>query len=77
MKSEPLLLKEIYLIPQNQITSVILTFISAALASWPEWRMIIYSVMLIILMLYRPQGLFGNIELVNMNIFKRFKGGDK
>lgn len=57
--------------------AVILTFISAALASWPEWRMIIYSVMLIILMLYRPQGLFGNIELVNMNIFKCFKGGDK
>ena len=57
--------------------AVILTFISAALASWPEWRMIIYSVMLIILMLYRPKGLFGNIELVNMNIFKRFKGGDK
>lgn len=57
--------------------AVILTFISAALASWPEWRMIIYSVMLIILMLYRPQGLFGNIELVNMNIFKRFKGVDK
>lgn len=57
--------------------AVILTFISAALASWPELRMIIYSVMLIILMLYRPQGLFGNIELVNMNIFKRFKGGDK
>ena len=57
--------------------AVILTFISAALASWPEWRMIIYSVMLIILMLYRPQGLFGNIELVNKNIFKRFKGGDK
>ena len=57
--------------------AVILTFISAAVASWPEWRMIIYSVMLIILMLCRPQGLFGNIELVNMNIFKRFKGGDK
>lgn len=57
--------------------AVILTFISAALASWPEWRMIIYSLMLIVLMLYRPQGLFGNIELVNMNIFKRFKGGDK
>ena len=57
--------------------AVILTFISAALASWPEWRMIIYSIMLIILMLYRPHGLFGNIALVNMNIFKRFKGGDK
>ena len=31
--------------------AVILTFISAALASWPEWRLIIYSIMLIILML--------------------------
>ena len=57
--------------------AVILTFISAALASWPEWRMIIYSLMLIVLMLYRPQGLFGNIELVNMNIFKRTKAEDK
>jgi branched-chain amino acid transport system permease protein len=55
--------------------AVILTFVSAALASWPEWRMIIYSLVLILLMLYRPQGLFGNVELTNLGIFKRFKGG--
>jgi branched-chain amino acid transport system permease protein len=37
--------------------AILLTFISAALASYPEWRMVIYSLMLIILMIYRPQGL--------------------
>lgn len=57
--------------------AVILTFVSAALASWPEWRMIVYSLVLILLMIYRPQGLFGNVELTNLGIFKRFKGGDK
>ncbi|WP_110956367.1 branched-chain amino acid ABC transporter permease [Anaerosinus massiliensis] len=57
--------------------AVILTFVSAALASWPEWRMIIYSIVLILLMLYRPQGLFGNVELTSLSVFKRFKGGSK
>lgn len=55
--------------------AVILTFVSAALASWPEWRMIVYSLVLILLMIYRPQGLFGNVELTNLGIFKRLKGG--
>lgn len=55
--------------------AVILTFVSAALASWPEWRMIVYSLVLILLMIYRPQGLFGNVELMNLGIFKRLKGG--
>lgn len=59
------------------VGAVILTFVSAALASWPEWRMIVYSIVLILLMLYRPQGLFGNVELTNLSIFKRFKGGSK
>ena len=48
----------------GSITSaILLTFISAFLSDFPEWRMIIYSVTMIILMLYRPQGLFGNKEL--------------
>ena len=42
---------------------LLLTFISAYLAEYPEWRMIIYSITLIVLMLRRPQGLFGNKEL--------------
>ena len=56
--------------------AVLLTFISAALASYPEWRMVIYSLALIILMLYRPQGLLGDKE-VSLSIIKRLVGGDR
>lgn len=56
--------------------AVLLTFISAALASYPEWRMVIYSLALIILMLYRPQGLFGDKE-VSLSIIKRLVGGGR
>ncbi len=57
--------------------AVVLTGISAALADWPEFRMIIYSLILILLMFYRPQGLFGNVELAGTKWFKRLKGGRK
>jgi len=58
----------------GSITSaILLTFISAALADYPEWRMIIYSLMLIILMIYRPQGLFGNRE-VSLKFFGKLGG---
>ena len=55
----------------------VVTFISAALASWPEFRMIIYALALILLMFYRPQGLFGYMEVTNMGIFRKIfkKGG--
>ena len=56
--------------------AVLLTFVSAALAGYPEWRMVIYSLMLIILMIYRPQGLFGNKEL-SLATFGRLFGGGK
>ncbi|AIF54054.1 branched-chain amino acid ABC transporter permease [Pelosinus sp. UFO1] len=56
--------------------AILLTFVSAALAGYPEWRMIIYSLMLIVLMLYRPQGLFGNKE-ISLKIFGRLMGGTK
>lgn len=56
--------------------AILLTFVSAALSSYPEWRMIIYSLMLIVLMLYRPQGLFGNKE-ISLKIFGRLMGGNK
>lgn len=59
--------------------AVLLTFVSAALASYPEWRMVIYSIVLIILMLYRPQGLFGNreISLQAIKNWSRIFGGGK
>ncbi|MDU3162032.1 MAG: branched-chain amino acid ABC transporter permease [Bifidobacterium animalis] len=53
--------------------AVFLTFVSAALASYPEWRMVIYSLVLILLMIYRPQGLFGNKEL-SLSMLSRIGG---
>lgn len=61
----------------GSITSaILLTFISAGLASYPEWRMVIYALLLIVLMIYRPQGLFGNKE-ISLKIFSRILGGGK
>lgn len=54
--------------------AILLTFVSAALAGYPEWRMVIYSLLLIALMLYRPQGLFGNKEL-SLKVFGKLRGG--
>lgn len=56
--------------------AVLLTFISAALAGFPEWRMVIYSLLLIILMIYRPQGLLGTKEL-SISMLTGLRGGDK
>ncbi len=50
----------------------VVTFISAALASFPEVRMIIYALALILLMFYRPQGLFGYMEVTNFAPIKKF-----
>jgi branched-chain amino acid transport system permease protein len=57
--------------------AIVLTFISAALSDFPEWRMLIYSVAMIVLMLYRPQGLFGDKELSLQMICSLKMGGKK
>ena len=51
----------------------VVTGISAALAGVPEFRMMIYSIILILLMFYRPQGLFGYVEITNLPIFRYLK----
>lgn len=56
--------------------AIVLTGISALLADYPEWRMVIYSVTLIVLMLNRPQGIFGSKEL-SRKMFKFGKLGGK
>jgi branched-chain amino acid transport system permease protein len=58
------------------VTAILLTYLSAELASYPEWRMVIYALLLIVLMIYRPQGLFGNKEL-SLKMFSRILGGEK
>lgn len=56
------------------LAAILLTVVTTYLQDYPETRMIIYSLVLIIMMIYRPQGLMGTKELTS--IFKR-KGGRK
>lgn len=42
--------------------SVIFTFLPEALRFMGEWRLVIYSLSLILIMVYRPKGLFGRHE---------------
>jgi len=45
------------------IAAIFITVLTAALQSFPAIRMILYALILIIVMIYRPQGLMGNREL--------------
>ena len=45
------------------IAAILLTVVSTFLQGYPETRMIIYSLVLIIVMLYRPKGLMGTWKL--------------
>ncbi|MGI6081594.1 MAG: branched-chain amino acid ABC transporter permease [Limnochordia bacterium] len=45
------------------LAAVLLTFLSMILAPWPYQRMIIYSLALILMMVFRPSGLMGSKEL--------------
>lgn len=56
--------------------AILLTIVSTFLQEYPETRMIIYSLLLVVMMLYRPQGLLGTKEFTAF--FKRnnsVKGG--
>jgi branched-chain amino acid transport system permease protein len=56
------------------IAAVFITALSAALQSFPAIRMILYALILIIVMIYRPQGLMGNKELSRKSL-DRIWGG--
>ena len=51
------------------ISTGILTFLPELLRGLQDYRMIIYPLALIILMIFRPQGLLGDKEL-SLKIFK-------
>lgn len=59
------------------IATIILTFLPELLRSMQDFRMILYPLALIILMIFRPQGLLGDKEL-SLSIFKKsFKSINK
>jgi branched-chain amino acid transport system permease protein len=59
------------------IAAILLTIISTYLQQYPETRMIIYSIVLVVVMLYRPQGLLGTREITDFfGKKKSVKGGN-
>ncbi|OEH85021.1 ABC transporter [Desulfuribacillus stibiiarsenatis] len=58
------------------VGAMIMTIGSALLAGYPEFRMLIIAVLLIILMIFRPNGLMGNKEL-KFNFLNFKKKGDE
>ncbi|MCF0149288.1 MAG: branched-chain amino acid ABC transporter permease [Clostridium sp.] len=51
------------------IATIVLTFLPELLRGFAEYRMIIYPIALVVLMLFRPQGLLGDKE-ISLKIFK-------
>jgi branched-chain amino acid transport system permease protein len=54
------------------LAAMILTFALEALREVQQYRMVAYALLLILLMIFRPQGLFGTRELWDLAIFRRF-----
>lgn len=52
------------------VGAIALTLAFTFLADYPEVRMIIYSLLLILIMIFRPKGLLGNIEF-SLGMFKK------
>jgi len=59
------------------IAAVLLTILTTWLQQFTEVRMIVYALMLIIIMIFRPQGLMGSVEITDLasKAAKRFGGG--
>lgn len=53
------------------IAAVILAILTTALQSFAEIRMIIYAALLVLIMLFRPQGLMGSKEITDILGFKK------
>jgi branched-chain amino acid transport system permease protein len=57
------------------IAAILLTIVSTFLQDYPETRMIIYSIVLILVMLYRPKGLLGTKEVTSFFKLRRAAQG--
>lgn len=56
------------------IAAIFITALTAVLQSFPAIRMILYALILIIVMIFRPQGLMGNKELSRQTFGKIWSG---
>ncbi len=55
------------------VAAIVLTLLPEALREFAAYRLLIYAVLLIVMMLFRPSGLFGTKEISIGNIFSRSK----
>jgi branched-chain amino acid transport system permease protein len=53
------------------VTACVLTIALEALREFQQYRMVVYALLLIVLMLLRPQGIFGTRELWDLAPFRR------
>ncbi|MGE7905320.1 branched-chain amino acid ABC transporter permease [Peribacillus sp. NPDC094092] len=59
------------------LAAILLTIVTTFLQDYPETRMIIYSLVLILMMIFRPQGLMGTREITSLFKHNKTKGGKK
>ena len=59
------------------LSAVVLTLGLEALREFQAYRMVVYAALLIVLMLLRPQGIFGTHELWDLKLFKRRGAGTR
>jgi branched-chain amino acid transport system permease protein len=53
------------------LAAILLTYLPEQLRSFQDWRLVIYALLLIVMMLVRPEGLLGNRELWRVRRTKR------
>ncbi len=54
------------------VTACVLTISLEAMREFQAYRMVLYALLLIVLMLLRPQGIFGTREIWDLPLFRRF-----
>ena len=57
------------------VAAVVLTLLPELLRQFAMYRMLIYSVLLIVMMIYRPQGLMGSFEFSLQYVLSKLTGG--
>ena len=57
------------------VAAVVLTLLPELLREFAMYRMLIYSIVLIAMMIYRPQGLMGTYEFSLQNVLSKLTGG--
>ncbi|MDK2788742.1 MAG: branched-chain amino acid transport system permease protein [Epulopiscium sp.] len=53
------------------VAAIVLTILPQLLIDFADWRMLIYSIILVIMMIFRPEGLFGKKEFSLMGLLNR------